>query len=116
MLYNHELIKKLRYAAFGTSAFMLGYAILTFLDNNIHTLRLIIIILCLAIASVAAWFLKKPGKKELIAYGASMLLVVILLMFRIRANLALDISLFGLIAGITAGFGYQLKKLDGFIS
>lgn len=116
MLYNHEFIKKLRYGALGISAIMLGYAILTFLDNNIHVLRLIIIIAGLTVASVAAWLLKRPAKRELIIYAASMLTVVILLMFRIRANLALDLSLFALIAGITAGFAYQLKKLDGFTS
>lgn len=114
MLYNHDLIKKLRIGAFALSAFMGGYAILTFIDHNIPTVRLVLVFLCIIVSIVSAWMLKKPAKREFIAYAISMLLVVILMMFRVVDNIALDISLFGLIIGLTISFGLQLKKSNGF--
>lgn len=114
MLYNHDLIKKLRIGAFAVSAFMGGYAILTYLDHNIPALRLILVFICIIVSVIATYLLKKPAKREFIAYAVSMLLMVILMMFRVVDNIALDISLFGLIVGLTISFGLQLKKSSGF--
>ena len=110
MLYNYELIKKLRIGAFSLSAFMAGYAMLTYLDHNLTAVKLGIVLALLLVSVVAAFLFRKPGKVEFFTYAVSMLLVLGLLMFRVRDNIALDISLSGMAIGIAVSFGLQLRK------
>lgn len=114
MLYNHELVRKLRYGAAGISAFFLGYAILTFRDQRISTTRLILIISCLAVSVLCAWLLKKANKRDFFIYAASMLLVVIMMLFRIRANIALDLTLLLLTVGVATAIWFQIRKKNAF--
>ena len=83
---------------------------LTYLDHNITPLRLVIVFSLLLISAVATFFLRKPGKIVCFVYALSMLLVLSLLMFRVRDNIALDISLSGMAIGIAVAFGLQLRK------
>jgi hypothetical protein len=54
MLYNHDLIKKLRIGAFAVAAVLGGYSVLTYLDQNIHALRLVFIFIFLIVSVVSA--------------------------------------------------------------
>jgi hypothetical protein len=110
MLYNYELIKKLRIGAFSLSAFIAGYAMLTYLDHNITVMRLCIVFALLLVSAVATFLLRKPGKIEFAAYVISMLLIIGLLLFRVIDNIALDISLAGMAIGLAISFGLQLRK------
>lgn len=110
MLYNHELIRKLRFGAFTISALLSGYALISFIDHNLPIVRLVITVISLIVGTVCAWLMKKPTKPEFITYAASMLLAVAMLMFRLRSNIALDISLLGMIIGVCVSFATQLWK------
>lgn len=112
MLYNHELVKKLRFSAYGLAAFFLVYAILTFRDGNLTAFRLIFLSATLSVSVIAAWLLRKASKPALYVYATSMLLSVILLLFRIHGNIALDITLLALSVGLPIAFWYQIRKKE----
>jgi hypothetical protein len=114
MLYNHELLRKLRIGAYGLSLVMLGYAVLTFRDHNLTSTKLTIIITSLVVSAVSALLLKKPNKIIFAVYVSSMVLSFVLLLFRIRANIALDITLLAIAVGLMLGFWTEARKKSEF--
>lgn len=114
MLYNHELLRKLRIGAYGLCLVLMGYAILTFRDNNLTATRLILIIIALVISVVFSILLKKPNKILFAGYAGSTALVFPLLLFRIRANIALDITLLAIAIGLMIGFWTEARKKSEF--
>jgi 4-amino-4-deoxy-L-arabinose transferase-like glycosyltransferase len=93
---------------------MLGYAVLTFRDHNLTSTKLTIIITSLVVSSVSALLLKKPNKIIFAVYVSSMVLSFVLLLFRIRANIALDITLLAIAVGLMIGFWTEARKKSEF--
>jgi hypothetical protein len=104
MLYNHELLMKLRIGAFGLCLVLMGYAFLTFRDHNLTSTRLVIIISAL----------KKPNKILFAGYAGSVALSFMLTLFRMRANIALDITLLAIAIGLMIGFWSEARKKSEF--
>jgi hypothetical protein len=114
MLYNHELLRKLRIGAYGLSLVMLGYAVLTFRDHNLTGTGLITIIVSLIVSVLFSILLKKPNKILLAGYVITMALGFIMLLFRVRANIALDITLLAIAIGLIIGFWTEARKKSEF--
>ena len=114
MLYDHELLRKLRIGAFVLSLFLLGYAALTFRDNNMSSTRLIILTIALGVSAVFTYLLKKPNKILFTGYLGSMALGFVLTLFRMRANIALDITLLAIAIGLMIGFWTEARKKSEF--
>ena len=114
MLYNHELLKKLRIGAYALAAVLVGYATLTFRDHNLTSTRLIIIVVSLVVSVLFSILLKKPNKILLAGYAITMALGFIFLLFRVRANIALDITLLAIAIGIIIGFWTEARKKSEF--
>lgn len=114
MLYNHELLRKLRIGAYALSAVLMGYATLTFRDHNLTGTRLITIFIALAASVLLSILLRKPNKILLAGYAVTMALGFILLVFRIRANIALDITLLAIAIGLIIGFWTEARKKSEF--
>lgn len=114
MLYNHELLRKLRIGAYGLSLVLMAYAILTFRDHNLTSTRLIVIISSLVISVIVAFLLKKPNKILFAGYAASVAVSFILTLFRMRANIALDITLLAIAIGLMIGFWSEARKKSEF--
>lgn len=114
MLYNHELLRKLRIGAYGLSVVLMGYAILTFRDHNLTGTRLIFVIIALVVSVLCALLLKKPNKIVFTGYAISIACSFILTLFRIRANIALDITLLAIAIGLMIGFWSEARKKSEF--
>jgi membrane-associated HD superfamily phosphohydrolase len=114
VLYNHELLRKLRIGAYGLSLVLLCYAVLTFRDHNLTSNRLIIIISALVVSVVFALLLKKPNKILFAGYAGSVALSFMLTLFRMRANIALDITLLAIAIGLMIGFWSEARKKSEF--
>lgn len=114
MLYNHELLRKLRLGAYGLSLFLLGYAVLTFRDHNMTSTRLIFLVIALLVSVVFSFLLKKPNKVLFTGYAGAMALSLVLTLFRIRANIALDITLLAITIGLIIGFWTEARKKSEF--
>jgi hypothetical protein len=114
MLYNHELLSKLRIGAYGLSLVLMGYAFLTYRDHNLTSTKLIIIISALAVSVIFALLLKKPNKILFAGYAGSLAVSFILTLFRMRANIALDITLLAIAIGLMIGFWSEARKKSEF--
>ena len=114
MLYNHELLRKLRIGAYGLCLVLMGYAFLTFRDHNLTSTKFIIISSALVVSVIFAILLKKPNKILFAGYAGSTALVFPLLLFRIRANIALDITLLAITIGLMIGFWTEARKKSEF--
>lgn len=114
MLYNHELLRKLRIGAYALSLVLMGYAVLTFRDNNLTGTRLIALLISLIVSILFSFLLKKPNKILFTGYVVSMAVGLILTVFRIRANIALDITLMAIAIGLSIGFWSEARKKSEF--
>lgn len=114
MLYNHELLMKLRIGACGLCLVSMGYAFLTFRDHNLTSTRLVIIISALIVSVIFALLLKKPNKILFAGYAGSVALSFMLTLFRMRANIALDITLLAIAIGLMIGFWSEARKKSEF--
>ncbi|MGB4773337.1 MAG: hypothetical protein WBP58_17870 [Chitinophagaceae bacterium] len=114
MLYNHDLLRKLRIGAYGLSLVLMGYAFLTFRDHNLTSTKLTIIITSLVVSVVSALLLKKPNRIIFAVYVSSLVVSFVLLFFRIRANIALDITLLAIAIGLMVGFWSEARKKSEF--
>jgi Na+/melibiose symporter-like transporter len=114
MLFNHELVRKLRYGAAGIAAFLSGYAVLAFRDQHINTTQLVLILSGLLVVLICSWLMKKAGKPVFFVYAGSMVFVLAMLLFRMRANIALDLTLLALATGVSIALWLQIRKKNEF--
>lgn len=110
MLYNNELIKKLRIAAIVLSSFFAGYSLLVFNDGLIHTNQLIVIMASLVASLLGIAFLSKPKKLNFSLYALSMIVVMAMLLFRHRGNVIIDVTLLLVTIPVMILFVLEVKK------
>ena len=110
MLYNNELIKKLRIAAVILSSFFAGYALLVFNDGLIQTNQLLVIMSSLVASLLGIALLAKPKKLNFSFYALSMIVVLTMLLFRHRGNILIDVTLLLVTIPVMLLFVLEVKK------
>jgi len=114
MLYNTDLTSKLKYAAIALALCFAGYSFLTYMDQTVQSTRLSIMVGGILLSVIAAVMMKRPNIALVVMYCIGLIAIASSLLFRIRVNMPMDILLFGIGIGITAGFASQLKKKNEF--
>ena len=112
MLYNNELIKKLRIAAISLSSLFALYTLLVFNDGLINNTQLLIILSSLAASLLGIAFLAKPNKYSFSFYAISMIVVLVTLLFRYRGNVIIDVTLLLVTIPLLVLFLTQIKKTE----
>jgi len=114
MLYNNDLIKKLRYASTVLFLCFAGYTFLAYLDQTMSSSRLLIIAVGMVLSILSIIMMKKPTLFLVSMYCLGLVAIGVGLLFRLRTNLPMDLLLFGIGVGLGAGFASQLKKKNEF--